>query len=368
MLLNQNKVKSINDARNKKETVALYSVIDAADWYSTTFYIANILNLPLGPSLIDPNLSLIEGSLPEKLGHRNISEFITSARDEGGLGMNWDNWKRNVKAARFKQEFGINSQDIEDIIAQVDDVKLVIGRLPISSNEFNHGKSLIEKERLSQIKEEHKVELTSMKESVSGLMKQLDTEQSERHQAIEKMNDALNQIEALKSQQQLKDHSQNELMQDYVKRSMYESIIEQMNSTEIDFESTTQEYLDRILNLEQDKVALTHQLRIIKDQHARAVAKMNNSDYFIDESARNEVLNLKRRLASVLKDHVQERKKSQKLHIISTKQKRILSHYKKNTGNGESVVNKTNKTQMLGFITLIAASVGLLATSFLGII
>lgn len=366
---NSSNVQDISQARHYKETAALYSVIDAADWYSATFYIANLLSLPLGPSLVDQKLSLIENSLPQKLGHRNLGEFITTSRTKNGLGIEWSDWKDNVRAARYKQEFGINSQDRADILAQVEDVKIVIGRLPISSNEFNHGKDIIESKRIADMEVEHKAEIDSMHASVQGLMRQLDSEQKERHQAIERMNEALLQLESMKEKQELKDEMHNEIMSDYVKRSMYEKIIEQMEAAEVNFEETTQEYLDKILKLEHDRVSLTHSLQTIKDKHARLLSKFKATETIaIDGDTKAEIIKLKTRLAEVLKAHITEKKKTQKLHIISNKQQQLLEHYKKKNQAATSIAHEGGNKSAIVFVGISIVAVTLLTVSYLGMI
>lgn len=364
-------IKDISQARHQKEATALYNVIDVADWYSTTFYIANILNIPLGPSLVDQNLSLIKNTLPQRLGHRNLGEFITSPRTKNGLEIIWNEWKDNVKAARYKQEFGINSNDRDDILAQVEDVKIVIGRLPISSNEFNHGKDIIEASRIHEIEKNHKSEIESMHNSVKGLMHQLSAEQKERHQAIERMNDALMQLGELKKKQELKDEMHNEVMADYVKRSMYEKIIEQMEVAEVGFEESTQEYLDRILQLEQERVSLSHSLKTIKDKHARLLEKLSNQEALTDNNAtKDEIVKLKIRLAELLKAHITEKKKNQKLHIISNKQQKLLEHFRKKNQRAKSISDDDSKKNVNIFLfsVLSIASISLLSLSYLGLI
>lgn len=368
--INSTKVASISGYKFKEELRNIYNVIDSADWHSLTVYISNILKLPVDHHLSDYNLSLLENTIASQLGHSTLGEFITKSKNENGLEIDWPRWEEYVLAARYKSEFGINTTDIKDVLAQVDDVKLVIGRFPISKNEFNYGKSLIEDENIKTMEADHKAEMDSMSKSMAEVMKQLDRERNERFKIVEKLEHTLQELEDLKESQSLEDDNHNLIMSDYVKRSMYEEIVRQMEDAEMKFEGCTQEYLEKIIRLEQNEVALRHTLESIKSKHARAIEKMKNQAGHLvnNESARAEIIQLKQKLAETLKGYIREKKQNKKLHIISDKQKVILQHYKSINGQDPEAKSYKGLVSASLLSMLITSSVMISCAIYLGII
>lgn len=370
-----NDVTSIQSFKYKSEFLKILEIASAADWFTKTNYIASLLKLPVDQHLMDPELTILDNTVAAKLGHENIKDFISKPNAEMGLSIPWGEWKDLVTASRYRNEFGINTTDMQDILNQVDDVKVVIGRFPISRNEFNHGKSIIQKAAQEKVEEEHAEQVNEMSANISSLMQQLELEKNAKHKAILELESAYEKIQDLQTNSQLKDNEHNVIMSDYIKRSLYEQIIDRMEDLEAEHEKLTQEYIDKIIKLEQNEVVFKNQLETLKSKYTRAVSRLRTANQIDDKmhivKANKEVTELKKKMVGVMKNLITEKQKNQRLHIITDKQKYLLSAYKQKMENDGKVVNEktfNSKWAALLITTVVAAGSIMTGLSMSGMI
>ena len=359
-LAEQNKnVKQISDYQLNNEFSKILNIVDSADWHSMTIYLSNLLKVPVDHNLINKELTLLDNTVASKLGHKTLGSFITSSRLDKGLDLPWSTWENNVKASRYKSEFGINTTDLSDILNQVEDVKIVIGRFPLSQTEFNYGKGIIQEKSLQELHEEHSEQINVMTESMNSIMLQLDKERNDHFKVIEQLNSTLHELQMLKLNHKVEDLEENEIITNYVKKSMYEEIIRQMEEAEINFESCTQDYIDKVINLEKNEHDLRVTLETIQKNHAKAIERLRGEKLTQDESlaSREEIIALKVRLAEALRNFLNEKKKSNKLGIISGKQKELISHYKEDNYKKSEAYSNMSSTFVIGAFAIASAAV-----------
>ena len=214
-----------------------------------------------------------------------------------------------------------------------------------------------------------------MSANISSLMQQLELEKNAKHKAILELESAYEKIQDLQTNSQLKDNEHNVIMSDYIKRSLYEQIIDRMEDLEAEHEKLTQEYIDKIIKLEQNEVVFKNQLETLKSKYTRAVSRLRTANQIDDKmhivKANKEVTELKKKMVGVMKNLITEKQKNQRLHIITDKQKYLLSAYKQKMENDGKVVNEktfNSKWAALLITTVVAAGSIMTGLSMSGMI
>ncbi len=315
-------VASLAKYKSKNHLNDIYNVLKTTDWHSATIFICNKLELPLDHNLTNKTLTLIS-EVPVTAGVKTLHEFICNSMYEGGLSIEWEEWVKNVTASRYKHLFGINSNDRNDILAQVDDVAVVIGRLPLSRSEFNLGAEQIRNEHFSEMETQFKLELNSVNDKLKSALSDLDKERRENYSLVQQLDNTLAELEKIKEIGN-DGVAESIVLRDYVKKNMYEQIICQMEDLKNDYEVCISDYIGKIEKLERQNISLNSRIKAINVRYLELVKRRE-----LDNDANfDAILSIKKDLAEALKEHLHEKKVNQKLFVISGNQKKLLEHYK----------------------------------------
>jgi hypothetical protein len=318
-----NKIVPISIVALKEDFNKFYASFLSASWDNQVLYVANYLSLPLSNCITESGLTLLEDSKGASLGHKSIYDFVASAPEDMGLGLDWNDWSYQAKAMIKKLEFGINAVSAKDVFLQIGDVKSRLGREPVSKFEFNLAKDQIIKEQLLKIQREHSDTVTSMNSKLSSLMTQLEDERKEKLNAIERLEGALSELSSLKSKSDVD-------LKDYIEVSIYNKIVEEMDELSSNHESLLQGYLDKISKLtitNKEHISKIEQLKGIIRRRNDEIEQMSLGSVTYDEQAKiaheNEVMELKEKIVALLKKNIHKQKVINKQFEISNKKSQI---------------------------------------------
>lgn len=177
--MNSNIVKLDDIARGSTEHQALVNSLEVLDWTLQTQTLIKATGLPLGEMLSERKTRVPNGSLAQRLGHSTLESFITSDKDEYGLGKRWDDWNEYVTAFRYKSLYDIYVEDPSQIILQFKDVCKILGHIPANSAEYHQAKDSHLVEQKNGMREKHELELAEMHERVRDLIQGADRSSTE---------------------------------------------------------------------------------------------------------------------------------------------------------------------------------------------
>jgi chromosome segregation ATPase len=93
--------------------------------------------------MANPDHPISEGSVAALTGLSTVGELISSKISEGGLDLDWNEWKSSVSAFIYRKQFSIHHSKKEDILAEYQDVVSFLGRGPNDALEFQRAKTKI---------------------------------------------------------------------------------------------------------------------------------------------------------------------------------------------------------------------------------
>lgn len=163
--------------KSKEEFNALKTSLNYLDlnWAFQTQTIISYLGLPLGDALIQPKTGVLSNSIAFKFGHKTIESFICSAEKSLGLNWNWEKWVNYVTAFRYKSFFNIHSESPIETIKQYDDVKMVLGRDPVNTEEYYSARDTFLLKQKEDMVLQHHVEVQNLSKKINSLESQEKT-------------------------------------------------------------------------------------------------------------------------------------------------------------------------------------------------
>ncbi|WP_025562593.1 hypothetical protein [Psychromonas sp. SP041] len=136
-----NVVSIVHDStRVSEDFTGLKSSLGFLDWTLQVQTLIKASGLPVGDVLLEKEAIIPVGSMAFGLGHKNLADFITGSHENLGVSWSWDKWLAYATAFRHKSFYEIHLNDPEEINAQYNDIKLILGRDPINSAEFHVAK------------------------------------------------------------------------------------------------------------------------------------------------------------------------------------------------------------------------------------
>jgi len=349
-----------------------YAVFSDASWDNKVISASSFLSLPISTCMTDPSLKLLKETEGMILGHDTLQDFVCSDPAHFGLGMKWEDWNSLVTAMIKKLEFGINSSSPHDVLLQIEDVAARLGREPVSKFEFNLAKDKILQEQVSTMQKEHSGVVTEMRGKVSDLMLKLEGERREKLTAIERLDSALEEIKVLSDVNQKVD------LREYVERSLYDKIVDEMGELKLHHETLLESYLVKISKL--SITSETHKSQIKKlqalierrNEEIASLSVTGGNEFTIDRDQEKEIEQLKRQVIGLLKKNIHKQKVINKQKIISSKKTQINNALRERQGlsSAQKQSNKVSKPKVKKQ-SFLSSKVGLslicsvLSTSFL---
>lgn len=126
--------------KESQEFFAFKNSLQFQDWFYRVQSIIQATGLPANSDFSKQDMLLPSNSFSSRFGHKTLGEFILNSASSYGLEMGWPDWINQYTAFEFKNRFSIFENDISEVIAQVKDVELALGRMPINSAEYHKAK------------------------------------------------------------------------------------------------------------------------------------------------------------------------------------------------------------------------------------
>lgn len=198
-----NKLTSVNQEFN-----ALSNALSFQDW---TFKAQNIIQstgLPLNTDFTNKDVLLPNGSMANRFGHKTLVDYITSNKSTMGHSYQWNDWCNEYKALEFKTKFGIYETCKFEILKQVGDIEIALGRTPIDSAEFHQVKDdiLLRQKRDTEVR--HQSEIRNLTSIISNLTKKLEDSKNDIKLIEEKLEGAIPESLIISYVEQLKEKEQ----------------------------------------------------------------------------------------------------------------------------------------------------------------
>lgn len=308
----------------KEKFNKFYASFLSSSWDNKIVSASNFISLPVAECMKNGDLKLLSGTNGLLLGHDTLKSFVTSSDKDYGLGMEWGVWLHNIDAMLKKIQFGINSTSPDDVLLQIEDVTSILGRSPVSKFEFNLAKDQIVREQVEKIQIDHHQVVTEMKGKIASLMHQLDDERSEKLHTIERLESALNELSSIKDAKVTVD------LKDYVERSLYESIVSEMDEIKDYHESLFQDYLDKVAKLSSSNKDLLNKISILqsmiqsRNDEIKSLSSLTQENLSVS-SQDNEIALLKKKVVELLKKNIHKQKVINKQKVVSKKKSDINS-------------------------------------------
>jgi len=153
------------------QLVTAQSAVQNLGWQSYVPFISDVLGYGFRPTekLLDYSTKINKNAVAECSGHESIGDFISSAVDDFGLGMSWDDWTSSVKACIYRKMFSIHHSRKDDILAELSDIESYLGRHPKDAFEFQQVKTELLKKSSTDKLDEHRAEAASLRLQITDL-------------------------------------------------------------------------------------------------------------------------------------------------------------------------------------------------------
>lgn len=200
-------------SETSKDLGKLSALLSSVDWETRVGLVQKNTGLPLGQILKDPNMTMALGSVGTSFGHKTLAEFITSPKEQLGLGMEWSDWADLVEAKCLKMQFNVSSDDHKEIINQVREVEERLGRKPVSPEEFYSVRQDILNTSFEKELDVSRQEIDRLENKIKVLNSRIE-EMRTRHQELDERNRAISSDleEAYTSKREMLSKLQEELV------------------------------------------------------------------------------------------------------------------------------------------------------------
>ncbi len=314
-----NKITKLSTRATERTLDNIRSKLVNSNWDEEVFFIANELSLPLTPCLLEPDLKIINTYSPQS--DLTLENIISS------LGTEWKDWEKNVEACLLKLNLGITAQSVEDVYLQVSDVTEMIGRKPVSKEEFHSTKEQLFRQQYTEMESTYETKLDLAANKTKEIIQLLDTKNHENHLLIEKLEESYNQV--VKLQEDNAYLEDNFDMSKHVKIELYEKITQQLEEAEASHEDVIHFYLDKISNLEKSNASENILNEKVNQSLFQAQSKIKQLTLQLKTSEHSKELKLeliqaKSHIIDLLKGTISLKKKNNLLVKIKSQQGKNL--------------------------------------------
>jgi H2-forming N5,N10-methylenetetrahydromethanopterin dehydrogenase-like enzyme len=199
-------IQEINHAKLQKNILFhdLIGKVSATDWSDQVSVIASAMKLPITDRLLRKETAIPVHSDAGILGHKNVYGFITSSSSEDGLGFKWEDWLQSNEALHLQNFYAVFGESPEDVISEVSDVSVLLGRQPVDAKEFHTIKTKHLIKQKSEMQKRFSVQKATMTLEIDSISRENKRLTSELRRSEERYLESENgkMIETLKSQLQ----------------------------------------------------------------------------------------------------------------------------------------------------------------------